>query len=206
MKKQCYFIAAMLLGLFSSASSASILSFWAYGSSDSASKSKYTETIGYNKPRQNISIDYNIDKSNWTINSAQLWIKAVDDFGGGKDRREKARIFKIEGKKGKFASKEINGNKWYNLLDVTSFLLSDTNSTFSALLKSSRGRGFLLKNAKLVIDYDIKSASNPLDIPGSPLPISPPAAVPVPAAVWLFGSAMLGLIGLTRKPKGTRLV
>jgi hypothetical protein len=28
-----------------------------------------------------------------------------------------------------------------------------------------------------------------------------PAAVPVPAAVWLFGSALMGLTGLSRRKK-----
>jgi len=39
---------------------------------------------------------------------------------------------------------------------------------------------FWYKNAKIVVDYSLK-------------------AVPVPAAVWLFGSALLGLTGLKRK-------
>ena len=28
-----------------------------------------------------------------------------------------------------------------------------------------------------------------------------PAAVPVPAAVWLFGSALMGFMGITRRNK-----
>jgi hypothetical protein len=35
-----------------------------------------------------------------------------------------------------------------------------------------------------------------IDIPGKPL-----SQVPVPAAIWLFGSGIIGLIGLARKNK-----
>jgi hypothetical protein len=206
MKKLYYCIAAMLLGLFSSVSLASVQSFWAYGSSDDASNSKYVESIGNKSSTQNISIDYKLE-SNWTINSAQLWLRAVDDFKGGhcsgnkcrdgrtggRDRSEKAQISNIEGQNGKWASTEINGYTWYNLLDVTTFLLDDTNKSFSALLEASQGGDFWYKNAKLVIDYSIK---------GDPVP---PAAVPIPSAIWLFGSALLGLTGLKRKSVGTRI-
>jgi hypothetical protein len=192
MKKLYCCIAAMLLGLFSSVSLASIQSFWAYGSSDDASNPKYIESIGNKSSTQNISIDYKLE-SNWTINSAQLWLRAVDDFKGGhcsgnkckdgktggRDRSEKAQISGIEGQNN-WASAEINGYTWYNLLDVKSFLLGDKDNTFSALLSASRGSDFWFKNAKLVIDYDIK-------------------AVPIPSAIWLFGSALLGLTGLKRK-------
>jgi hypothetical protein len=197
MKKRCYFIAVMLLGFFSSASFASIQSFWSYGSSDSASNSKH---VGGKTGSTNISIDYKIE-SNWSVKSATLWIKAVDDFKGGscsgrnckdgnyagRDSKERANISNIEGK-GNRSSVEIGGEKWYNLLDVTSFLSKDTNKMFSAVLKTSKGSDFWFKNAKLVIDYDINDNT------------TPPAAVPLPSAVWLFGSVLLGLAGFKRKP------
>jgi hypothetical protein len=31
--------------------------------------------------------------------------------------------------------------------------------------------------------------------------VAPPSAVPIPAAAWLFGSAMLGLFGVARRKK-----
>jgi hypothetical protein len=194
MNKQCYFfIAAVTLGLFSSVSLASIQNFWAYGSSDADSSPKYIESIGKKVETKSISIDYKLE-SNWTINSAQLWLRASDDYKGGhcsgdncedgrtggKDRSEKAKISNIEGKDGNWASVEIDGYDWYNLMDVKAILLGDTDDTFSALLKASRRGDFWFKNAKLVIDYDIK-------------------AIPLPAAAWLFGSALLGLAGLKRK-------
>jgi hypothetical protein len=199
MKKQLYFfIAALMLGLFSSISSAAMQSFWAYGSSDEASDAKYIQNIRKNVETKSISIDYKIE-SNWTINSAQLWLRAVDDFKsghcsgddcrdvrnggknrGGKDGMEKAKISKIEGQKGHWASMEIDDYTWYNLMDVKTYLLADTDNVFSAVLKASRGADFWFKNAKLVIDYDIK-------------------AVPLPSAIWLFGSVLLGMTGLKRK-------
>jgi hypothetical protein len=194
MKKQCYFfIAAVMLGLFSSVSLAAMQSFWAYGSSDDANSPQYIENIGKKTETKEISIDYKLE-SNWTINSAQLWLRAVDDYRGGHcsgdnckdgkkgglDRSEKAKISSIEGEDGRWAPTEINGYEWYSLMDVKSFLLGDTDNTFSALLKASRRGDFWFKNAKLVIDYDLK-------------------AVPLPAAAWLFGSALVGLVGLKRK-------
>ena len=194
MKKQCYFfIAAVMLGLFSSVSLAAMQSFWAYGSDDDANSPQYIESIGKKTETKEISIDYKLE-SNWTINSAQLWLRAVDDYRGGHcagdnckdgkkgglDRSEKAKISSIEGEDRHWASVEINGYDWYNLLDVKEILLGDADNTFSALLKASRRGDFWFKNAKLVIDYDLK-------------------AVPLPAAVWLFGSALIGLVGLKRK-------
>ena len=31
--------------------------------------------------------------------------------------------------------------------------------------------------------------------------VEPPSAVPIPAAAWLFGSAILGLLGIARRKK-----
>jgi hypothetical protein len=208
MKKQYYFLTALMLGVFSSASLASIQNFWAYGSSDDANKSKYIKSFGNGSITKNISIGYKIE-DNWTINSVHLWIKAVDDFNGkgcsgkrcrdggsrGRDSSELARISNIEGQKGLFATKEINGNTWYDLLDVTSFLLNDTNGKFTALLKASRHDDFLFKNAKLVFDYTVISAPSTLN--SEPAPLAP---VPIPSAIWLFGSALLGLGLLKHKP------
>ena len=47
--------------------------------------------------------------------------------------------------------------------------------------------------------------SRTLDTTGTDLQVyavwSPSAVVPVPAAVWLFGSGLLGLIGMARRKK-----
>ncbi|ESS72268.1 hypothetical protein MGMO_62c00010 [Methyloglobulus morosus KoM1] len=213
MKKQFYFLSAMLLALFSSVSSASLIDFYQYGSSGFANnKPKFISNIGKGHGRK-ISINYNLG-SNWTINSAHLWVKAVDDYNGGfckgwkcrdgrsngKDPREFARIKNIEGHKGNWASKVVNGYKWYDVLNVTSFLRHDTNGIFKALLKSSRGGDFWLRNAKLEIDYTINTAYVlPLVEQGTPIATPTPAAVPIPAAAWLFGSALLALAGLVRR-------
>jgi hypothetical protein len=202
MKKQLIIITAIMLTLFSSVSFASLQNFWAYGSSNGYNKNNYISNIGKKSDIKNISIHYSVS-SDWTINSAKLWIKAMDDYKGGgckgnqcsdrpsrgTDGSEKAQITNIEGRKGNFTSKEINGSKWYELIDVTSWLMNDKNNKFTASLKSSRGSDFWFYNAKLEIDYDIKTAG-----------IDPaPAAVPVPAAIWLFGSALFGFAGLKRK-------
>jgi hypothetical protein len=46
-------------------------------------------------------------------------------------------------------------------------------------------------------DFDDLTSFYALDINVTPLPA--PSAVPVPAAVWLFGSAFMGLLGMRKK-------
>lgn len=196
MKKHFYLMTVILLGIFSSASYAASQSFWAYGTDDSAIQPKYLS----GNTTKSISINYALDSS-WTNISAKLWLKAVDDSGyghcsgnscidsnkwwKGQDTTEQALITKIEGISDNYASKEIDGFGWYDLdLNVTNFLLTDSDNKFTALLKASLCDDFWYKNAKLVIDYDLKP-------------------VPVPAAIWLFGSALFGLTGLKRKSTKT---
>ena len=197
MKKQYCFIAAILLGLFSSVSFAATVSFWATSTqSDTAWDPKFLSQ----GDTKNFNINYNLG-SNWVITSAKLWLLAVDDYNYShcsaqgqtssycnddnnprtrQDPSEQAVVTKIEGLPGTFSNPlEINNFKWYDLnVNVASYL-SNVDKKFSASIKAVYG-DFWYKNAKIVIDYDIK-------------------AVPVPAALWLFGSALLGLTGLSRK-------
>lgn len=198
MKNQHCFIAVMLLGLFSSVSLAATQSFWATtAQSDTAWAPKFLNGGG----TKTFDIKYNLG-NDWVINSAKLWLLAVDDYHGNhcsaqgatsphcsddnnpstyQDPSEKALITKIEGHTGSFNTPlEIGSFKWYDLnINVASYL-SNTDKKFSAVVKAAYG-DFWYKNAKIVVDYDVK-------------------AVPVPAAIWLFGSALLGLTGLKRKP------
>lgn len=199
MQKFHSILTVMLLSIASSASLAATQSFWAYGSNDNAFNAKYLSSIGSESGTKNISIAYALG-NNWHNISAKLWLRAVDDSfnrvhctssactdgtGYGKDGSEQAVITSIEGKNGSFSSTEINGYNWYDLnLNVTSYLLADKDNTFTAKVKAALGGDFFFKNAKLVIDYN----------------------VPVPAAVWLFGSALLGLACLKRKPLAPRMV
>ena len=192
MKKNCSILVTILLSMISSVSLAATQSFWAYGSDDSHNQAKYLSNTGPGTGIKNISIDYALG-NNWKNISAKLWLKAVDDSfdkghctshscadgsGVGEDASEQAEITKIEGKSGLFASTEINSFGWYNLgLNVTSYLLADKNNRFTAQVAAALGKDFYFKNAKLVVDY----------------------AVPVPAAIWLFAPALLGLIGFKRK-------
>lgn len=217
MKKQYYFIAAIMLMLYSIGSFASEQTFWAKGSSDKArfKKPKYVHNIYSSRKQKTVSIPYKI-QSNWTVNSASLWLKVVDDFKNvpcsrrlktcgdrtknGRDSREKSRITNIEGRRGQWAAKEINSQKWTEMVDVTTFLINDTNNLFNARLRATRGKDYWYRNAKLVIDYDIKAGITPTT--GDVIPVvdfGPPVVVPLPPAIWLFGSALLGLFGLKRK-------
>lgn len=200
MKKTHLLLATLILALSSAASFAATVSFWAYGSSDKADQPKLLFNKGSSSNHKNIAIKYVIDRQKWNINSAKFMLKAVDDNNRGNhctgfgskpcadssgrfyDGTEYPVISKIDGTKNIFTSiTEISKYGWYDLgLDVTSYLLNDKNNTFTARVKASINSDYWYKNSKLVINYDLKP-------------------VPVPAAIWLFGSALLGLTGLKRK-------
>ena len=48
------------------------------------------------------------------------------------------------------------------------------------------------------LSWDIGGSALAIDL----VAVGPPSEIPVPAAVWLFGSGLLGLIGIARRKKG----
>ena len=56
-----------------------------------------------------------------------------------------------------------------------------------------------------LLDADVNTISAFVDsygaISATGSEVPPPSAVPVPAAVWLFGSGLLGLVGVARRKK-----
>jgi hypothetical protein len=189
MNKHFSLFAAVALSIFSSVTMASTMSFWAYGNDDTNVNHRLSN-IQTDVIKEKVSIGYDISNPAWKINSAKFWLKAVDDqyFAKGdtkndpnRDPEEQALVVRINGQQGDYASKEIDELKWYDMgLDVTNLLLANLKGDFKATIESSKKSDFLFENAKLVVDYDLKP-------------------VPVPAAVWLFGSAMMGLIGAKRR-------
>lgn len=228
MNKLSYFLSVLILGLFSSVSLAATVSFYAskYTTGPIIKTPKDKPTYVTDSTVKNFSIDYSpLDLSKYKITSAFLKLKAVDDSGpwnhctpfctdgvNGNDTAEKAIVKVIESSGTTQAATAINGYGWYDLgLNVTAFLVDGilngtvlagwadgvTPPTTTSEWKCSRGGGhhhnqciaaekpdFWYKNAELVINYELKP-------------------VPVPAAVWLFGSALLGLTGMKRKPTAT---
>lgn len=186
MQKYYSILAVILLTIVSSASFAGTKNFWAVGSDDDAFDAKLLN----GKEPKSVSIAYALD-SNWKDISAKLWLKASDDTfglrhcqggeckdgsGWGQDGSEKA-IVNIAGQSGSLTSPEIGNYGWYQFdTDIASYLIGKDN--FVAEIKAALGEDFYFKNAKLVVDY----------------------TVPVPAAIWLFGSAFLGLACFKRKP------
>jgi hypothetical protein len=63
--------------------------------------------------------------------------------------------------------------------------------------------GLLLKMdiASKAKNWVVTLAKSSLSIDGGALPPPAPSAVPLPAAVWLFGSALVGFLGIRRKSK-----
>jgi hypothetical protein len=195
--KKHYFLLTVLLTILSSTGSAATVDFFASYKNDGVTP-KDAPSLVSGTPK-NFSIAYSLG-SNWIINSAKLWIKAVDDYKWGHcsglsckdgnhkglDAAEYAKITELEGSSVNSGKTAINGYGWYDLnIDVSSFLLDGIlNGKLAAVgddyKKKCLAPDFWYKNAKLVIDYDLKE-------------------VPVPAAVWLFGSALLGLTGMKRK-------
>jgi hypothetical protein len=147
---------------------------------------------------KNISISY--DLTDMIVDSAQLWIKAMDDtflttdgsmpliFSWIKDPSEQAAITSVESTIIPTVWTEIDGYGWYIGLDVTSFIDSTHTSPLTALLsvKNAGSKDFFFKNAKLDVNYHTA-------------PCPPP--VPLPAAAWLFGSALLGFVSLSNRRK-----
>ena len=68
--------------------------------------------------------------------------------------------------------------------DSGSWLAPDTEICFSE--SESCSLTWTLSSSVLAIDLE---------------KVSPPAAIPVPAAVWLFGSGLIGLVGIARRKK-----
>jgi hypothetical protein len=141
----------------------------------------------------NVSIDYKLG-SDWNVTSASLWLYATDDngpfahcstncsdVGPGSDHTEQALITKVEGgPAGSYGTAEIDGFAWYKLSDnFASYLVGGDNQSLELTLKAVNG-DFWFKNAKLEVNYTLQ-------------------AVPVPGAIWLFGSAVLGLVGFRKK-------
>jgi hypothetical protein len=128
----------------------------------------------------NVSIDY-LFQSNWQINSASFWLYAADDENDPPS--EQSKVVSIESSGFNSGNTNINGGttaNWYNLnVDILNYLLSPHTSPFTATIKAQAG-DFKFINAKIVVDYTV---------------------VPVPAAVWLFGSALLGLMGFTHRKR-----
>jgi hypothetical protein len=126
-----------------------------------------------------VDINYSL-QSNWVITSAEFFLLASDD--DTTPNGEKARVMSIEGSNiGQ--NVDLNsgtGATWYLLnANVLSYLLGTNSSPFTSILKAQAG-DFNFLNAKLVIEYTV---------------------VPIPAAIWLFGSALLGLMGFTHRKR-----
>ncbi|WAK02475.1 VPLPA-CTERM sorting domain-containing protein [Methylobacter sp. YRD-M1] len=140
----------------------------------------YNQYYSWDAINKEVSIDYTLG-SDWTINSAKFWVKAADDSSS--DASETAQITKIENNSGIFGETVISGDGWYFGLDIMDYLLSPYTNPFTATISALPFSDFIYKNAKIEIDYTV----------------NPPSQVPVPAAVWLFGSGLVGLLGFNRK-------
>lgn len=174
MKKFISGLMFILVVGFSGLSSASTIDLFAYGS-DVSKKIP---------PARDISINY--DSSNWgSINSAYLSVKMIDEFDLI-PKTEWADVASIEGVDPGVSSVEVGNwlifSDWYWNIDVTNLIVLGAVSEALDFLLTSNSGDYKFLNAKLTVDYN--EALN---------------AVPVPAALFLFGPALLGFLGLRRK-------
>lgn len=78
---------------------------------------------------------------------------------------------------------------------------TDHFANVTCAVDCSAGDSFVLDYAAIVPDGGFKGFFYTLHLEGTIGAGSAPSAVPVPAAVWLFGSGILGLAGVARRRK-----
>ncbi|WP_020483404.1 VPLPA-CTERM sorting domain-containing protein [Methylomonas sp. MK1] len=147
-----------------------------------------------------LNFDYQLDTT--FINNAllKIWLRddstSADDSNSNgliKDRNEYARITSINGSNVSTSWTEVDGYKQYISLDVSDFLSKTGFASLTAVLgvKDSGSKDYFFKAAELYVEYCLDNNG------GGPI-----TSVPVPAAAWLMGSGLLGLMGFnTRKQR-----
>jgi hypothetical protein len=145
-----------------------------------------------------VGIDYSLPSV--ALDSAYLFIKARDDATGSNadstsrngDGQEFLDILKVEGQNVSVNAVEINSSDWYFKFNVKDFVTGSHTSPLDMLLASvnlEHGQSDLIfQNARLDLNYHTEYCP-------------PPSAVPLPAAAWLFGSALFGFMTLSNRRK-----
>lgn len=140
--------------------------------------------------KKTLKVDIDYDTRDWaSIETATLSGLLSDDADSILTRPvEIVVVSEIEGVAlgSSLGEQEVDTRKWYGHIDVLSYLTLGVNDTFSFILEAIQG-DFEFHLAKLEITYTPSSASV--------------SAVPVPAALFLFAPALLGLFSLRRKVK-----
>lgn len=132
------------------------------------------------------------------LDSARLYVLAKDDattdstrYGG--DGQEYLDILRVEGQRVSVNAVEVDNNgKWLFGFDVKQFVTPNDSplSFLLATLNLCIGQSDLIfENARLDLKY------HTVDCP------PPPSPVPLPAAAWLFGSALFGFVTLSNRRK-----
>lgn len=114
---------------------------------------------------------------------------------------------KVENKSGedkyKMEDKDTTGRNGFGMQTFQSSKLDLKDSTHLAFSNAEFGTGFLPLSIDLndfdTIDWDLKFTGGGSNDTKGILTSMSVAAVPVPAAVWLMGSALAGLFGFARR-------
>ena len=150
---------------------------------------------GQSSAQLNISVAYP-DLSGTIVDNAWLWIKAMDDTTSdwGSDGTEYLDLLKVEGQSVNVKAVEVDASKWFFKFDVKSFITGTHVSPLDALIASvylncgASQKDLIFQNARLDIDFHTEYCL-------------PPSSVPLPAAIWLFGSVLIGFVSLSNRHK-----
>jgi hypothetical protein len=146
-----------------------------------------------------LNFDYQLDTTHISSALLKIWLRddstSVDDSNSNgiiKDKREYARITSINGSNISSNWSEVDGYKKYISLDVRDFLSTTGFATLTAVLgvKDSGSKDYYFKAAELYVKYCLNGNNGG----GSPI-----TSVPVPAAAWLMGTGLVGLLGFNTR-------
>ena len=172
-------------------------SYYAYGTA--STDQNITMDGDLSSRTLNVSIAYD----NFALlDSAKLYVLAKDDATGSKadstsgrnpDGLEYLDILTVEGSKVSVDAVEVDTSSWLFGFDVKKFVTGTHTSPLDFLVATLNlcvGQSDLIfQNARLDLKY------HTVDCP------QPPSPVPLPAAAWLFGSALFGFISLSNRRK-----
>ncbi|WP_139306273.1 hypothetical protein [Methylomonas sp. LWB] len=157
-----------------------------------------------NTDNDNLSLNFDYRLDTVYIERARLRVWLRDDtrlvadallFNSGLlDTREYAAITSINGEPISADWVEVDGLKQYLELDITDFLSLSGANTFSATLgvMDTGSRDYLFAGAEFFVKYC--DPATPIDNGGI-------GTVPLPGAIWLMGSALLGIGAVNTKSR-----
>lgn len=132
------------------------------------------------------------------LDSAYLYIKAGDDATGGQsvDGFEYLDILKVEGQSVNVNKVEVDSSGWYFKFNVKEFVTGNHTSPLDILLAVVNFGGCAISGQD-----DLFFQNARLDLNYHEVDCTPPNPVPLPAAGWMFLSALIGFVSMSNRRK-----